>query len=518
MDVNLQRFIDSCEQKLKEVTSDLKIIKGNIEEYIEEKIIPLLHLENKPHLQSRVKGTTSLREKIIRKRYHEKFSDANEFIQKLPDIIGVRLFCLLNTDERKLYEELRSKFTHQLMDGYSCLPGAIESNEPYLAMKLIGQPETQKNGEEIFRIPGVWVNPETGENTNVEVQIKSLVHMFWGEMEHMLFYKNYQYLVDAEFYSGMMHTIYSLLKNIDNQLEQMQKHLKAKDVSTHLDGFKQMIAKFMHDTYQPKINNLLACKIDCREVYEALVLAEWKNITTENALQTASQMILSISNKDLTETQFDFSRERIRFAFSNSPEDQLAESFIDLARSQDVYWRILFGLYKLHKPNNSITDSAKQLAESYLNGYLGFCDNLDEGNIGHKILTYGVKEGCVSAFKEYKKLDFFLPKRVHEGLKEIINEFVMQYQDQLEDIQGTSNDKIQEIIKLVISMQLKAYLSLEVKIEELRRLQQLIQEKDIEWVPEYLDRTQLDNYVKADKSIYGYQEIKSLLSSTGEVA
>ena len=36
----------------------------------------------------------------------------------------------------------------------------------------------------------------------IELQIKSLTNYFWGEIEHSLFYKNYDYTISNDFYAG----------------------------------------------------------------------------------------------------------------------------------------------------------------------------------------------------------------------------------------------------------------------------------------------------------------------------
>lgn len=53
---------------------------------------------------SRVKKSESLKEKIIRKPLKE--TTGKEYIENLDDIIGVRILCLLNSEESVIFQEL----------------------------------------------------------------------------------------------------------------------------------------------------------------------------------------------------------------------------------------------------------------------------------------------------------------------------------------------------------------------------------------------------------------------------
>ena len=70
-----------------------------------------------------------------------------------------------------------------------------------------------------------WV--EKGKKpVRVELQIKSLTNYFWGEIEHSLFYKNYDFTIGNSFYSGLMKNIHNELQNIDVEMASLENHMK----------------------------------------------------------------------------------------------------------------------------------------------------------------------------------------------------------------------------------------------------------------------------------------------------
>ncbi|MGE7827629.1 hypothetical protein [Paenibacillus sp. NPDC093718] len=508
MDASLNLFIDQCEEKLKAETTKLKIVKETVEAFLEENVID--KLGNKLSLQARVKGPTSLREKIIRKRYYDKYHNPDQFIKELPDLIGLRLVCLLHSEEREIYRELLKIFTHSLERGFKCLPGTNTSGEAYFKILLEAQPETQKNGEDIYRIKCVWV--DNNEEFPMELQIKSLINMFWGEMEHMLVYKNYQYLVGSDFYGELMKTILGLLKNIDSQLKGIQNQLGTKDPHSQLQEIKQMVAKFMYDTYQPRIDLLLKCSLDCREVYDAIIFAEMKNTSRANALQISSQLISKILAQPLTENDFKF--DDVRLGFIHSQEEKLASYFLELANSRDVFWRILFGLFNIHNSANTLETNIKLLATHLLEAYIGFQANLDTSNSGHSSLFNGVKMGIVKAFNEYKKIDYFLPNGKQKRINTIIEDFVNNNEEDLFEVK-TNLDSIEKIICNLICIEIQTELHVSVSSSLLNELYQLISQPDIPWFTENFNFAMLKTLVDDNKGIDSKEELKSLLYSTG---
>lgn len=203
-------FIEESIDKLKSMSSTLELIGDELEGYFEG----ILDYKEEDYINvtSRVKSESSLREKIIRNRYLKKYNEASNLIHNLSDLIGVRIECRFIEDENKIYRVLRRYFNKTDDKVYY-----YNKENPNITLKLNEkQPKKPKNGFEIYRIDGKFNYLD--RQIKFELQIKSLVNIFWSEIEHKVIYKNNTYLLGDSFLKDMMLSIKNNLIMIDNQL------------------------------------------------------------------------------------------------------------------------------------------------------------------------------------------------------------------------------------------------------------------------------------------------------------
>ena len=153
-------------------------------------------------INSRIKSKDSLREKIIRNRFYVENNSAQEILDSLSDLVGFIIECRFIEDEFNVLKVLRDKLNrfHE-EDGYYY----NEVNPNFFLDVASRQPQIQKNGFAIYRIDGYYL--KDGMRVNVELQIKALVHSFWGEIEHKLVYKNTNYYVYDDFMKDLLASI-----------------------------------------------------------------------------------------------------------------------------------------------------------------------------------------------------------------------------------------------------------------------------------------------------------------------
>ena len=101
----------------------------------------------------RAKDSKGLREKIYRKNYAQKYSDAQSFIEDLQDGIGIRIVCFLNNDETRIIDILKS-FLNEITDVDGRIFNHSKENNIYICFE--NQPEKQKNGLDIFRMDAFY--------------------------------------------------------------------------------------------------------------------------------------------------------------------------------------------------------------------------------------------------------------------------------------------------------------------------------------------------------------------------
>lgn len=161
-------------------------------------------------VQSRIKSKDSLIEKLGRKNYLDewKINDSDgESIKKaicenLPDLIGFRINCYFKEDEKYIFE--------QLID-YLSLKECIELEEKANTV--------QKNGHTIYKIACKY--KELSNLFCFEVQVKSLLHDAWGEVEHSIIYKNRAFDSREKLKKDIVEGIYTILDGTDKQLSKL---------------------------------------------------------------------------------------------------------------------------------------------------------------------------------------------------------------------------------------------------------------------------------------------------------
>lgn len=301
----------------------------------------------------RPKDSKGLREKIYRKNYAQKYSDAQSFIEDLQDGIGIRIVCFLNNDETRIIDILK-RYLNEATDVGGRIFNHSKENNIYICFE--NQPEKQKNGLDIFRMDAFYQEPGK-KPVKMEIQIKSLTNYFWGELEHKLFYKNYNYTISNGFFEGLMMNIHKELLNIDSELTMLQSHL-AKDGNEERLELHQIAALMISKKYEMNIQCILNCKIDLREVYSLIVdlffglsIDETENRKKLGRLLDYLKDSSGIGDRFETITKEVFNLREI------ADENKNMATIIDRnIKSEAVFWIAFFAIYE---------DLFKESADTY---------------------------------------------------------------------------------------------------------------------------------------------------------
>ena len=247
MKLEIFDFVDDSLKILDKFSPELVTLSSELENFYKKYLSESDYFLN---VSSRIKSPMSLKEKILRNNYYLMFSDAEGFFFELSDLIGIRLECRFIEDEEKLYQAIKRIFCLQRRDGYY-----YNDEFPNILLNLTDkQPQIQKNGFEIYRLDGIII----GESAtfHYELQLKSLVNMFWGEIEHKILYKNYNYMPIEDFYRDIMSSIKGNITMIDRQLMILHDHLNdmnSYDSQSRKKQFETMISKAIYELYSIKI-------------------------------------------------------------------------------------------------------------------------------------------------------------------------------------------------------------------------------------------------------------------------
>ncbi|MCK9444175.1 MAG: (p)ppGpp synthetase [Tissierellaceae bacterium] len=265
MKLELFDFIDETLALIDERRESIDIVASILEKFFTDSFFINDHFLN---VNYRIKSPESLREKILRHNFFIKFGTPENLISNLSDLIGFRIECRFIEDEDKIYKDIVKLFEIELEDGFYTNP--LNSNIILnLGMK---QPQKQKNGFEIYKIDGKYVKDNIV--VNFELQIKSLVNLFWGEIDHRILYKNFNYMLTEDFFRDIMSSIKDNLTMIDRQLMLVYNHLNGMDASNSLNKKNQLqslLSKIIHDIYIVKIRKEIGFIIDFKKSTDVIV-------------------------------------------------------------------------------------------------------------------------------------------------------------------------------------------------------------------------------------------------------
>lgn len=265
MKLELFDFIDDTLELIEENTSMLNKVASELEKFFNDSFFIKDHFLN---VNYRIKSPESLREKILRYNFYLKYKTPENLLHNLSDLIGFRIECRFIEDEAKIYRDIVKLFKIEEDDGYYSNP--LNSN---IMLKLDEkQPQIQKNGFEIYKIDGRYSKDDI--MVNFELQIKSLVNVFWGEIDHRVLYKNFNYMLTEDFFRDIMSSIKDNLSMIDRQLMVVYNHLNGMDASNSATKKKQLqslLSKIIHDIYITKVRQEIGFVVDFKKSTDVIV-------------------------------------------------------------------------------------------------------------------------------------------------------------------------------------------------------------------------------------------------------
>ncbi|MFV0479695.1 MAG: RelA/spoT family protein [Anaerorhabdus sp.] len=307
-------------------------------------------------LSSRIKENESLKEKIIRNKYYLKFDSPEKVIDYLPDLIGITLECRFINDENNLYKTLFKHFKETDSDFYQC----VTFPNFYLNLSQ-RQPQRQRNGFVIYRMDGYIVYQ--GKKINYELQIKSLVHRFWGEIEHQVVYKNNQFILYDHFMKNILSSILDNLEVVDHQLETVYQQISndkatSDEIGMGENGFKLFIAKSINDLVTIKMNEVVGFSTNFKKC--SSILSQYvyiKDFMRSESPQYRMAEYIEHFNV-LKESEFDFT-EQIMLEKAYDHENGFCKvlgEYWEKILNQDYEWHIFFIMVFIIQPGNNIQD------------------------------------------------------------------------------------------------------------------------------------------------------------------
>ena len=431
MELGIFKFIDEVIDCLEKYNEELETSKDDIKLYFKD--ITSSYGDGYLNIVSRVKSSNSLKEKILRNNYYKKYSSPKELLCNLHDLIGIRIECKFINDEKKIFHLLKKEFNKINEDGLYYNP---KNRNICLDLKEL-QPQIQKNGFQIYKIDGIF-NKEN-ETLMFELQIKSLVNVFWGEIEHKIIYKNYSYILTDNFLKEIMSSLKKNLTMIDNQLQLIYNQFNRpedKDFEFRKAQVEAILAKGIYDIFALRMKNNIGFVVDFKKSCETIIKYIFKLSKDDNLEEYNALLINALTRlNELSHDKIDFSDEII-FEREVSLKDEFCNSIATTLKSiinYDFQWNLFFKILFHLEPKSNIDDFESfiiYLKESFYNDKeLNILQNTFGQNEGKEIYQSLLLEISV-AFKEIKCIEFIYENNIKE-VRNCIKKFCLTIIDNM---------------------------------------------------------------------------------------
>lgn len=351
MKLELFDFIDETLELIESRKDEIEKVADQLEKFFNDSFFINDHFLN---VSYRIKSLDSLREKILRHNFYIKYKTPENVLDNLSDLIGFRIECRFIQDEDKIYKDIVKLFKIDVGDGFYTNP--LNSN---IMLRLgVKQPQKQKNGFEIYKLDGKYC--KDGACINFELQIKSLVNVFWGEIDHRVLYKNFNYMLTEGFFRDIMSSIKDNLSMIDRQLMLVFDHLKGEDTSNDLSKRVQiqaLLSKIIHDIYILKIKEEIGFVLDFKKSTDLIVsylfmknTPERSNYHSENFIRIMDRLN-QISKDSISFNKYiDFEREIV---YQDEFTEKIGNSILERI-NKDFRWNLFFKIiFEIEESRNS---------------------------------------------------------------------------------------------------------------------------------------------------------------------
>ena len=403
--LELFKFIDQTLSLIENNSETLNRVAVKLETFFTNSFFINDHFLN---VNYRIKSPESLKEKILRHNLYMVFDTPEKLVENLSDLIGFRIECKFISDEEKIYNDIIELFKYPEGDGYYSNP--LNSS---IMLKLDDkQPQIQKNGFEIYKIDGKY--SKNGVEVNFELQIKSLVNVFWGDIDHRVLYKNFNYMITEDFFRDIMSSIKDSLGMIDRQLMLVYNHLNDMDASNKeakKAQLKALLSKIIHDIYIVKVKQELGFVVDFKKSTDVIVDYIFKKSGDEDSLSYSDNFMKTINRlNEIGRDQITFDN-YIEFERELSFPDEFSTRLGDIILkviNRDFKWNLFFKiLFDIEEDSNAADYEGFIcfLAEKFQVGLYEAIDELELNSEEKDSIILNIREYILGIFQNNTDID-----------------------------------------------------------------------------------------------------------------
>lgn len=434
MKLELFDFIDETLVILDNNSDKIDEVALELEKFFTDSFFIKDHFIN---VSYRIKSAESLKEKILRYNLYMKYERPIELLKDLSDLIGFRIECRFVEDEEAIYKDILELFNTEEENGYY-----LNHLNSAILLKLDDmQPQKQKNGFKIYKIDGKYKKDSI--EINFELQIKSLVNVFWGEIDHKVLYKNFNYMLTEDFFRDIMSSIKDNLTMIDRQLMILYNHLSDMDTSNSFkkqSQLKSLVSKVTHDIYITKVRQEVGFVIDFKKSIDVII--NYLFMKGEHDESSYSRNFLRILNRldEISNNQMDFNTyiEFDREVFFNDSFTRKIGSMILDVINKDFRWNLLFKIIFEIEEGSKAEDFEGfiiYLRYLYHKGILELLKDKDIALINKEDIIHTILDAIANSFNNELSIDFITECNINKliCLIRVKLKDVVTYEDWLQE-------------------------------------------------------------------------------------
>jgi len=293
-------------------------------------------------INNRIKTEQSLKEKLIRKRIYKLTSSPEEMVDYIGDVIGILIECEFVKNEESIYKAIFSDFTK-----YNEVFAQSNINPKIFLDISEEQPQLLKNGTTTYKIDGIYKSEN--KTYKFELQIKSMVKVFWSEVEHSIVYKNNYYMPDDTYVVNTLEAIKQNLFGLDNMLDLINTHtstINSSSLISNLTLNEKLVKQLISETFNDKIMRAIRIKINIKNVRDLackFIMREYEKLSYEERNEHFYLLIERFKQIQKRETLDYVSNEKIKF--ENDKYSVSKTCLFDMIQS-DFEWDLYFQILK----------------------------------------------------------------------------------------------------------------------------------------------------------------------------
>lgn len=467
-DLGVFKYSEKAVSLLKDMNGDLKIVERELKECFNK--ILLDNARQGIGIITRIKSKESLEGKIFRDKYFEMYSNPSDVINNLSDLIGVRIECRFNTDENLIFNTLVEYF--DLIDENNYY---YNDNCPEILLDLEEeQPQIQNNGFKIYKIDGIYCKDDL--MINFELQIKSLVNIFWSEIEHEIIYKNNDYNIWDNFFEDILGSIKQNLSMIDQQLKILDDHFNkigTKDLESRKFTLEKNLSLMIYTMFSTKMKSSIGFVVNFNESCDSIVKYLFRSQGADNLKKYHKTFSKTFSTlNELESIEIDFKKQLLlerKPIFVGEFTKKIGNMILVKIESEFdwvVFFRILFEI----ESGNNVEDFETYL--EFLKYRFSATSELMEvgkvfGDEYRSELTKLILVKISEAFVQINKLDFLYDSNL-EFINNLISNLVELFLKKTNDFEKFKKNS--EVLLYLIEIEIEACFDKEADIYQIQQI------------------------------------------------